>query len=479
MKMKKIRTKICFFMLLLVLIILFVVWLLQVTFLQDLYEYYKAEDVKQIQAEMVEKFNEQDVQDAYRSIWEMAQENELYVAIYDSNKKAVMTPFMFMNLNPRDFRFDASMFENYQDILDKAVSDIRRSGSGDYVYYSKQKGGYVQRNNYVIVVSKIEAADGEYYILTRAPLAPVKATTDIIKRNYGMILIVGFLLAAVTAFLLSEYISRPIRALSKGAKAVASGDLEYFIPEKEGNGEMGMLIHDFNCMTQELSKVDNLRKDLIANVSHELRTPLTMIKGYAETIRDLTGDNPEKRNKQLDIIVEESDRLTLLIRDILDLSQLQAGKTPFKQDLICFSDTVKRIANRYDYFKDKGYKISVDVADNVYVTGDEDRLEQVIYNLVDNAINHSGDEQKVDICLTGGTKPRLSVTNSGEPISADDLPYIWDRFYHMDKSGKRRVTGTGIGLSIVREVLEIHGFAYGVSSDENGTVFWFEPYEKK
>lgn len=471
--MKKIRTRICVFMLLLVLIILFLVWLLQVTFLQQLYEYYKAEDVKEIQAEMVQKFNEQDVQTAYRSIWEMAQENELYVAIYDSNKKAVMTPFMFMDLDVRNFRFNASLFESYQRVLDEAVDEMTENKSGNYVYYGSEKG------DFIIVVSKILAADGEYYILTRAPLAPIKATTDIIKRNYFMIILIGFLIASIISFLLSEYISRPIHALSKGAKAIAGGDLDYFIPETNDDSEVGQLICDFNHMTQELSKVDKLRKDLIANVSHELRTPLTMIKGYAETMRDLTGEDAEKRNRQLGIIIEETDRLSLLIADILDLSQLQAGRVSFKQELIDFSQTVQRIADRYEYFKDKGYEITTSVAPNVFVTGDEERLEQVLYNLIDNAINHSGEEQKVSIQLTGGAKPRLEIKNSGEPIGEDDLPYIWERFYHMDKSGKRRVTGTGIGLSIVQEVLEIHGFAYGVFSDENGTVFWFEPCNKE
>ena len=162
----------------------------------------------------------------------------------------------------------------------------------------------------------------------------------------------------------------------------------------------------------------------------------------------------------------------------MDLSQLQAGKVSFKKDTINFSETVTNVFRGYEYFVDKGYTITSDIAENVMITGDNDRLEQVLHNLIDNAINHSGEEGEVHVSLTGGTEPVFSVKNSGEPIDEEDIKYIWERFYHTDKNGKRRTTGTGIGLSIVREILEIHGFSYGVTSNENGTVFWFSPCKK-
>jgi len=475
--MKRIRSKIWIYMLFLVLLILMVVWLLQVTFLQQFYEYYKAKDVKRIQFEMVQQFNKSDdVLEAYRSIMDMAQENEMYVAIYNDHLQSVMNPFMFSDLDIHNIRMFSPMLKDYQTILEKAVKEIEKNRSGTYVHYGEES-----RNNeaFVAVVSKIIAADGKYYIFSRAPLAPVKATTDIVKRNYMMVLAIGFLFSTLMAFFLAEYVSRPIHALSKGAKAVAGGQLDYEIPENTGDDtEIGVLIQDFNHMTRELSKVDQLKKDLVANVSHELRTPLTMIKGYAETIRDITGDKPEKREQQLDIIIDETDRLTELISAILDLSQLQAGKVSFKKDTINFSETVTNVFRGYEYFVDKGYTITSDIAENVMITGDNDRLEQVLHNLIDNAINHSGEEGEVHVSLTGGTEPVFSVKNSGEPIDEEDIKYIWERFYHTDKNGRRRTTGTGIGLSIVREILEIHGFSYGVTSNEDGTVFWFSPCKK-
>ena len=475
--MKKIRSKIWIYMLLLVLTILLVVWLLQVTFLQQFYEHYKATDVKRIQAEMVQQFNKTDnVKEAYRSIMDMAQENEMYVAIYNDKCQPIMNPFMFSDLDIHNMRMIAPMLRDYQKILEDAVEEIERTRSGNYVYYGEESRS---DESYVAVVSKIIAADGKYYIFSRAPLAPVKATTDIVKRNYLMVLIIGFLVSTLMAFILAEYVSRPIHALSKGAKAVAGGKLDYEIPEITGEDtEIGVLIQDFNHMTKELSKVDQLKKDLIANVSHELRTPLTMIKGYAETIRDITGDKPEKREQQLDIIIDETDRLTELISAILDLSQLQAGKAKLEMETINFSETANKVFRGYEYFADKGYKITSDIAENVMITCDGNRLEQVLHNLIDNAINHSGDEKTVHVSLTGGTEPKFSVINSGEPISEEEIKYIWERFYHTDKDGKRRTTGTGIGLSIVREILEIHGFAYGVTSNESGTEFWFSPCKK-
>ena len=475
--MKRIRSKIWMYMLLLVFLILIIVWLLQVTFLQQFYELYKANDVKRIQAEMVMQLSESDdVGQGYRSIIDIAQENEMYVAIYDSKCQTIMTPFMFSDLNIRDIRAISPMLQDYKSIVETAVSEMKRTRSGNYVYYGEEQG---REAAYVAVVSKILASDGEYYIFSRAPLAPVKATTDIVKGNYMMVLVLGFLISTLMAFFLAEYVSRPIHALSKGAKAVASGRLDYEIPENAGDDtEIGVLIKDFNHMTKELSKVDQLKKDLIANVSHELRTPLTMIKGYAETIRDITGDRKEKREQQLDIIVDETDRLTELISAILDLSQLQAGKVTLKHETINLSQTAEKVTRGYEYFTAKGYVIETDIAENVLITGDNERLEQVMHNLIDNAINHSGEEGKVKISLSGGINPVFSVKNSGQPIDKEDIEHIWERFYHTDKDGRRRTTGTGIGLSIVREILEIHGFEYGVTSDENGTVFWFSPCKK-
>lgn len=466
--MKKIRSRICLYMLLHVIIILVVIWLLQVTFLQPLYEHYKAEDVKKIQAQMVNSFREYDADEAYRTIWEMAQENEMYVSIHNSALEPVMTPFMFNSISKFDARFIGPMLNNYQIFLERAVEEMERKDTGDYVYLG-EKG-----EPFIVVVSKIDASNGTFYILSRAPLEPVKATADIIKRNYLMILFIGFFISVLFAFLLSEHISKPIHELSKGAKAVAGGDLTYSVPEENSNSEVSVLIKDFNQMTKELSKVDKIRKDLIANVSHELKTPLTLIKGYAETIKDLTGDNPEKREAQLDVIVDEADRLTFLINDMLDLSKLQAEAVSFNKEEFDLSDVVAKICGRYEYFKDKGYEITVDIEPDVFITADAVKIEQVLVNLMDNAINHSGENPEICVKLSGGPMPRLEISNTGEVISDEDIKYIWDRFYHIDKSGKRRKTGTGIGLSIVREILEIHKFRYGVMSNEEKTTFWVE-----
>ena len=237
--------------------------------------------------------------------------------------------------------------------------------------------------------------------------------------------------------------------------------------------EMGQLVDDFNNMTAELSKVDSIRKDLIANVSHELRTPLTMIKGYAETLRDLTINNPEKREKQLNIIVDESDRLSDLITNMLDLSKLQAGKTVLERADFDMSYMLNKLLKRYDIFKDKGYEFNISIADGVTVNGDYGRIEQVICNLIDNAVNHSVDSKKIDIDF--GMNGIFRVRNFGDVIEPEDIKHIWDRYYKIDKTGNRRVTGTGIGLSIVKEILNLHGFKYGVTSDEqNGTIFTVE-----
>ncbi|MDE6733045.1 MAG: HAMP domain-containing histidine kinase, partial [Oscillospiraceae bacterium] len=239
-----------------------------------------------------------------------------------------------------------------------------------------------------------------------------------------------------------------------------------------------------NYASSEISKVDTLRRDLIANISHDLRTPLTMVKAYAEMIRDLSGDNPEKRERHLKIIIDETDRLSSLVTDILDLSKVQAGVAEMNLETFDFSHRISKVISRFDILKESdGIVIDLQAEDGIVITADITRLEQVVYNLINNAVTYVGSDNTVIVRLfrkeNGLT--RFEVEDHGEGISAENLPYIWDRYYkvsHGDSTHKRAKMGSGIGLSIVKSVLEQHGFAYGAESEEGkGSTFWFEAPE--
>lgn len=468
--MKSIKIKTWLYIMVVVAIIFACIWLLQVVFIQNFYEFSKERYVRNVQKQIVASLENNDLQTGYRKILSFMEEGDLYVEVYDETFENVLHPFMFISLDDlRNKRFSVNQMLPATQMMSVILSDLKSSGEQQSVVKVKDR---TQETSSIILTDQIKNGGHDYYVATKTSLLPVKATSAIVKDILIISLCFVLIIATIVAFILASSIARPIRQLSAGARKVAEGNYDIsFTPHSQD--EIGVLMQDFNYMTGELSKVDNNRKDLIANVSHELRTPLTMIRGYAETIRDLTGDSKERREKQLGIIIEESDRLSGLISTMLDLSQLQAGKIQFRFEPFDFSDMVQRMLQKYDIFKDQGYTIQTDIAQNVQVCGDCDRLQQVVCNLIDNAINHSGDEKTVSVTLTGGSKPTFSVHNTGDVIAKEDLPHIWDRYYRIDKSGKRRVTGTGIGLSIVKEILKAHQFPFGVTSTEaDGTTFW-------
>ncbi len=238
----------------------------------------------------------------------------------------------------------------------------------------------------------------------------------------------------------------------------------------KGYREIGELNATLNTAAYELSRVEELRRELIANVSHDLRTPLTMITGFAEMIRDLPGENtPENA----EVIVEESNRLTRLVSDLLDLSKLQSGVKPVAKSRFCITNSLTDMITRIERLTGTD-RISCEAVESVFVEADEIQIQQVIYNLLTNALTHS--DGRVDVRqITGRQSVRIEVADCGEGIAEADLPYVWDRYYKIDKTHKRALVGTGLGLSIVKGVIDAHGGQYGADSALGaGSVFWFE-----
>ena len=229
-----------------------------------------------------------------------------------------------------------------------------------------------------------------------------------------------------------------------------------------------------NHTTRKLKEVDQMRRDLIANVSHDLRTPLTMISGYGEMMRDLPGENTPEN---VQVIIDEAHRLSNLVNDLLDLSKLQENKIELHIQDFDLTQLIQTVLYRYEKFMTQdGFDIQFQPAESVRVNADPDRLGQVLYNFINNAINYSLDDKRIVIRQRiNGNRVRVEVEDHGEGISEDKLNYIWDRYYKVDKTHKRSSAGSGIGLAIVREILELHHAQYGVRSEVGqGSVFWFE-----
>ena len=327
-----------------------------------------------------------------------------------------------------------------------------------------------------IYASYMDAAhDTVLYVI--APLYPVASTVNILKSQLIYISFILLILTIILVVYVSTKIARPITDITKEASKLSSGDYGITFKTDYSYSEINELADALNKTSYELERSSMLQRDLIANVSHDLRTPLTMVKSYAEMIRDLSGDNPEKRNTHLQVIIDEANRLNTLVNDILTLSDVQAGTLELHVERFSIKDLVASVIQTYDVLKtNEGYKIQFNCRQDIDVVGDPARIKQVINNLLSNAIKYCGSDKKIFINVKKwGKRVHIEVVDHGQGIKPDELPYIWERYYKSSTHHVRATKGSGIGLSMVKGILTAHNARFGVESKVGrGTTFWFE-----
>ncbi|MBQ9718963.1 MAG: two-component sensor histidine kinase, partial [Clostridia bacterium] len=329
----------------------------------------------------------------------------------------------------------------------------------------------------VIYAKLVPTADSELLILLNTELLPLDSTVGTLRVQ--LLIISGILFAAAVAMALifSARLSKPIREMSGEASKLALGN--YNVNFDGGNcTETVMLSSTLNRAAYELSKLDKMQKDLIANVSHDLRTPLTMIAGYTEAMRDLPG---EATPENMQIVIDETNRLTSLVNDMLEVSRYQGGTQVLHPARFNFTEVIRTTLERYGKLREKdGYTIRFEADRDVFVEADEGRILQVVYNLINNAVNYTGEDKTVVIRQTvlnegGEAKVLAEVIDTGIGISDEDLPLVWERYYKVNDFHKRANMGTGLGLSIVKNILLLHGAEFGVNSKVgHGSNFWFK-----
>jgi signal transduction histidine kinase len=314
----------------------------------------------------------------------------------------------------------------------------------------------------------------EYLMILDTQLTPVDAVVKTLEVQFSWIMIAMLIAAFLVAFLTSRMIARPLTAITEKAKGLAKGN---YAPDFSGKGyrEVQELADALNFAAAEIGATDRLQKELIANISHDLRTPLTMIKGYSEMMRDIPGENSPEN---VQAIIDETTRLSELVNDLMDLSKLQSGMQNPTLTVFDLTATVRDTMHRYEtLIHHQGYRIEFSPSvGEALVRADRTMILQVIYNLINNAVNYTGDSKRVTVtqAVQEGSV-RLSIADDGDGIPPDKIHEIWDRYYRVDKVHNRSVIGTGLGLSIVKSILEAHGAAYGVESAVGvGSVFWFE-----
>ena len=280
---------------------------------------------------------------------------------------------------------------------------------------------------------------------------------------------------------MSHKITKPILDITEKAKKLGTGNHD-IIFEQNGILEIDELAESLNMAQEELSKTDELRRDLLANVSHDLKTPLTMIKAYAEMIRDISYKSDDKREEHLNIIISETDRLNILVNDLLSLSKMQADADTLKMEEFDLTKEIHGIIKKYEIMKElENYNFVVEMPKEAIVYADKNKLNQVIYNLINNAINYTGKDKLVTIrIIEEKSKYLVEIVDTGKGIKPEEIKLIWNKYYKNEKNHKRNVVGTGIGLSIVKTILEHHHFEYGVRSKKNvGTTFYFKINKNK
>ncbi len=317
--------------------------------------------------------------------------------------------------------------------------------------------------------------DSEVYLYVTKSLKLMNAATREMSTRLWLIAAFTFLLSFAVSSAVSGWLTRPITEMTKKARRLARGDFNVDFHGSDYGQEMVELADTLNFARDELSKTDKMQKELIANVSHDFKTPLTMIKAYASMIIEISGENKQKREKHAQVIVEEADRLTSLVSDVLDLSKIRSGIDVFKTTTVDMSAYLTEILTRFEYLREtQGYIFEVDIDEDLYTQADELKIGQALYNLIGNAVNYTGEDKKVYVRMKKGESGyfRFSVTDTGAGIRKEELADIWDRYYRSSDAHKRPVKGTGLGLSIVKTVLEKHGFSFGVESEEGkGSTF--------
>ncbi len=468
-------------------ILLGILWICQTVLLDTIYKSIKTDSLKKCVNEISYAIGNEDYSDTVEDI---ARSYDVSIKIVDANYETLYS-FAVSPTNIIDRISGAELFilcnkaghnggeftQSYRQIEIPEVRDPFGKWKKDDEDFSRGEApGFFNGDMLMNLVSVKIAhnADGNRnYILVDSVITPVSATARTLVVMLGYVSVITVILALVLAFVLAKKISSPIVKMNKKAQRLAKGDFSTRF-DSSGYAEIEQLNETMNYAATELSRVQTLQRELVANVSHDLRTPLTMIIGYSEIMRDIPGENSPEN---VQVIIDEAARLSSLVTDLLDISRFDAGNTKLAKSEYNLTESIRKIITRFDKLKENdGYSISFESDGDVNVFADENRLSQAIYNLIINAINYTGTDKSIRVVQKRiGKKVRVEVIDTGEGIAKADLPYIWDRYYKVDKTHKRAIMGTGLGLSIVKSVLEAHSAVYGVDSIiGEGTTFWFE-----
>ncbi len=471
-------------------LLLAVLWLFQTVFLDSFYRSVKTSQVKSCAVSLAEHIDSDNLSDL---ITDIEEQNNMAVAFYDATT-GLFTCTYATDDRP-ELNSDMSMSRVYS-LYNEAMNNggeyatVTRMGkqrrfemrgeretnaTKDEARFKIEfhEPSFDRESVEILAYAKIvQSADSTLLVLVESEITPVTSVVGTLRLQLIIVTAVILLLSLIVAVFVGRLIAKPISDANENAKSLARQD--YDVSFEGGRyREITELNATLSFAAQELKKVDALQKELISNISHDLRTPLTMITGYSEVMRDLPG---EMTPENIQIIIDEANRLNSLVTDLLDISRLQSGTADIKQAPFSLTKCIKSIFSRYTkLIESDGLNIIFEHDGEVFIMGDELRMTQVLYNLINNAINYIGEDKTVIVRQTvNDGKVRVDVIDHGEGIPKEKLDYIWDRYYRVDKEHRRAKVGTGLGLSIVKNILLAHDADFGVASKlGEGSDFYF------
>ena len=471
-----IRFRIFTYLLVFVAVLIGLLWLFQIVLLDDFYRMLKTATLKRSAEAIAQNIDNPELQTLVERI---SQENDVSILILDEELVMTQTADMtagslIHRMSKRDlYRF----WERAQESDGTWLQSFDLRAFRNVMYDARRFVGRVPppdngRSESMLYLKLAQRQDGEHVgIFLNSLITPVGATVDTLQRQLAVITAVLLLLSLLLSYIMSRRITRPIIDTNEAAKALSQGK---FDPPRRGTVylEIGELNETLLKAARELSQVEQLQKELIANISHDLRTPLTMIGGYAEVMRDIPGENTPEN---MQVVIDETKRLSTLVSAVLDYSRLQSGGQELSPATYDLTESVREVLKRYSKLTEQdGFNITFEADENVTVLADETKITQAVYNLINNAVMYTGEDKKVLVRQTvEDGRATISVIDTGCGIPQEEIPQIWNRYYRA-KSLKRAAIGTGLGLAIVKSILDMHHLPYGVESTVGkGSRFWF------
>ena len=403
-------------------------------------------------------------------------------------------------------------------ILDVNSNEIKTIGSDpefmrrqlmNYMFMQENGEGEIleKQETYVIQSVNDKSAHMEYlemlgilyngtYFIMRVALESIRESVDIANQFLAYVGVIGAIAGGIIIWYVTKKVTDPIQQLAKISERMThlNFDVRY---EGKSDNEISVLGHHINQLSETLektiselktannelmkdierkNKTDEMRKECLANVSHELKTPIALIQGYAEGLKEGINDDAESREFYCEVIMDESAKMNEMVKKLLTLNQLEFGNDVVTMERFDIAALVRNYIQSADILARRNdIKVRVDADDVIYVWGDEFKIEEVVMNYFSNAVNHAGKEKVIDVRVkVKGKHARVSVFNTGDPIPEESLPHLWEKFYKVDKARTREYGGSGVGLSIVKAIMESMNQKYGVINYENGVEFWFE-----